>query len=54
MREAAILYRSVAPFTIISPCYLNLSVLIAIKPRITEMIQNRTTIFPSFQPFNSK
>ena len=34
--------------------YLIFSVLIAIRPRIRPMIQKRTIIFGSAQPFNSK
>jgi hypothetical protein len=34
--------------------YLIFSVLMAIRPRIMPMIQNRTIIFGSAQPFNSK
>ena len=34
--------------------YLNFSVLIATSPRMMPMIQNRTMIFGSAQPFNSK
>ena len=34
--------------------YLSFSVLIAISPRMIPMIQNRTMIFGSAQPFNSK
>ncbi len=44
------------PFTIHKTLhsYLNFNVLKAISANMIDIIQNLTTIFPSFHPFNSK
>jgi len=47
-------FLSIIPFFQYSSFYLNFNVPMATNPRIMAMIQNRTMIFGSAQPFNSK